>query len=57
MMSRSVKRACIQEIIPEHKWDAERTKRIVEGGLSRRWSRRLNLDETYRAPAHFTWRC
>ncbi len=41
----------------EDKRDAERTKRFVGGRLSRRWLRRLNLDETYRAPSHFTWRC
>ncbi len=39
------------------KWDAERTKRFVQGPLSRRWSQRLNLDETFRAPSLFTWRC
>ncbi len=37
--------------------DAERTKRFVGGRISHRWWRRLNLDETYRAPSHFTWRC
>ena len=36
--------------------DAERTKRFVGGRISHRWWRRLNLDETYRAPSHFTWR-
>ncbi len=36
--------------------DPERTKRIVQGPLSHRWWRRLNLDETFRAPSHFTWR-
>ena len=41
----------------QDKRDAERTKRFVGSCLSRRWSRRLNLDETYRAPSHFTWRC
>ncbi len=41
----------------EDKRDAERTKRFVGGRLSRQWLRRLNLDETYRAPSHFTWRC
>ena len=37
--------------------DAEPTKRFVQGPLTRRWSRPMNLDETYRAPSHFTWRC
>ena len=41
----------------QDKRDLERTKRFVEGRLSHRWWRRLNLDETYRAPSHFTWRC
>ncbi len=41
----------------EEKRDVERTKRFVEGCLSRRWSRRMNLDDTYRAPSLFTWRC
>ncbi len=47
-----------REIRPrQDKRDPERTKRIVQGPLSRRWWRRLNLDETFRAPSHFTWRC
>lgn len=41
----------------QDKRDPERTKRFVEGPLSHRWSRRMNLDETYRAPSLFTWRC
>ncbi len=40
----------------QDKRDAERTKRFVQGPLSRRWSRRMNLDETYRTPSLFTWR-
>ena len=48
----------IQEIRSrEDKRDPERTKRFVGGSVSRRWSRRMNLDETYRAPSLFTWRC
>ncbi len=35
----------------------ERTKHFLAGPLSSRWSRRMNLDETYRAPSLFTWRC
>ena len=41
----------------EHKQDPELRKRIEDGRLSRRWSRRMILDDTYRAPALFTWRC
>ena len=41
----------------QDKRDPERTKRFVGGRLSHRWWRHLNLDETYRAPSHFTWRC
>ena len=41
----------------EHKQDPELRKRVVDGRLSRRWSRRMNLDEAYRVPSHFTWRC
>ncbi len=41
----------------ENKRDPERTKRFVKGPLSHRWSRRMNLDEAYRAPSLFTWRC
>ena len=41
----------------ENKGDPERTKRFVQGPLSHRWSRRMNLDEAYRAPSLFTWRC
>jgi len=32
-------------------------KRITGGPLSRRWSRRMDFGEAYRAPSHFTWRC
>lgn len=41
----------------QDRWDRDRTNRIVHGALSRRWSQRLNLDETYRMPSLFTWRC
>ena len=41
----------------QDKRDPERTKRFIGGRLSHRWWRHLNLDETYRAPSHFTWRC
>ena len=48
----------VQEIHPrEGKRDPEWTKRYVWGPLSRRTSRRLNLDETFRPPSLFTWRC
>ena len=40
----------------QDKRNAERTKRFVGGRISHRWWRRLNLDETYRAPSLFTWR-
>ena len=41
----------------QDKRDPERTKRFIGSRLSHRWWRHLNLDETYRAPSHFTWRC
>ncbi len=41
----------------EDKRDPERTKRFVRNHLTRRWSRHLNLDESFRAPFHFTWHC
>jgi hypothetical protein len=41
----------------QDKRDQERAKRFVGGRLSRRWSRHLNLDESFRAPFNFTWRC
>ena len=41
----------------EDKRDPKWTKRFVHGPLSRRWSRRMDLDETFRTPALFTWRC
>ncbi len=41
----------------QDKRDVERTKRYVWGPLSRRRSRRMNLDETFRPPSLFTWRC
>ena len=48
----------VQEIHPrEGKRDPEWTKRYVWGPLSRRRSQRMNLDETFRPPSLFTWRC
>ena len=48
----------IREIHPrERKRDPEWTKRYVWGALSRRRLWRMNLDETYRPPSLFTWRC
>ena len=41
----------------EDKREPELRKPIVQGALSRRWSRRMNLDETYRTLSLFTWRC
>ncbi len=41
----------------EHKRNPECTKRFVAGPLRGRWLRHMNLDETYRAPSLFTWRC
>jgi len=41
----------------EQKRDPDLRKRIEDSRVSRRWSRRMNLDGTYRAPALFTWRC
>lgn len=35
----------------------KRTKRFVPGSLSSRWSRSMNLEEFYRVPSLFTWRC
>ncbi len=48
----------IREIHPrEGKRDPKWTKRYMWGPLSRRRSRRMNLDETFRPPSLFTWRC
>ena len=41
----------------EDKRDLGMRKRVVQGPLGRRWSRHMNLTETYRAPGLFTWRC
>ncbi len=41
----------------EEKWDPVSRKRVVQGPLGRRWTRHMNLTETYRAPGLFTWRC
>ncbi len=41
----------------QDKRNPEPTKRFVGGRLSRRWSQHLNLDDAYRAPSLFTWRC
>ena len=56
MMSQSVQHGCVQDIASVDKRHAERTKRFEGGRLSRRWSQRMNLDETFRVPSHFTWR-
>ncbi len=37
--------------------DAQRTKRNVQDQFGRRWARHMNLDEIYRMPSLFTWRC
>jgi len=48
----------IREIhVREEKRDPEFRKRVVQGPLGRRWSRYMNLTETFRAPGLFTWRC
>ncbi len=47
----------LREILRENKRDAESRKRILRGGLSRRRARHMNLDEIYRMPSLFTWRC
>ena len=41
----------------QDKPNPECSKQFLAGPLSSRWSRRMNLDETYRAPSLFTWRC
>ncbi len=41
----------------QDKRDTQRTKRIVQRHLGRQWSWLMNLDETYRMPPLFTWRC
>ena len=41
----------------QDKRNPECSKQFLAGPLSSRWSRRMNLDETYRAPSLFTWRC
>ena len=38
------------------KHNTECKKRSVAGDISRRWWRRMNLDETLRPPSHFTLR-
>ncbi len=40
----------------QDKRNPECAKQFLAGLLSSRWSRRMNLDETYRAPSLFTWR-
>ncbi len=41
----------------EDKRDPALRKRSVRGPINHRWSRYTNLDETYRMPSLFTWRC
>ena len=57
MMNRSVQHGCIQDATREDRRDVERTIRLSDGRLTRRLSHRMNLDDTYRAPSLFTWRC
>jgi hypothetical protein len=57
MMNQSVQCGRKQDVVSENKRQAERAKRFVEGRVSRRWPRCMNLDDTYRAPSLFTWRC
>ena len=40
----------------QDKRNVEREKRFESDRLNRQWWRRMNLDETYRAPSLFTWR-
>ncbi len=40
----------------EKKRDPALAKRLVRGPFHHRWSRYMNLDETYRMPSLFTWR-
>ncbi len=50
--------ANIREIHPRvEERDPALRKRILRGRLGRRWLRHMNLDETYRTPSLFTWRC
>ena len=49
--------ANIREILRKNKRDAELRKRILRRRLNRRWARQMNLDEIYRMPSLFTWRC
>lgn len=46
-----------REIRRENKRDAVLRKRILPGGLNRRWARHVNRDDIYRMPSLFTWRC
>ena len=57
MMNQSVQQERKQDIVSADKRHAERAKQIVEGRVSRRWPRCMTLDDTYRAPSLFTWRC
>jgi hypothetical protein len=57
MMNQSVQYGRKQDVVSENKRHAERTNRFAEGRVSRRWPRCMNLDDTYRAPSLFTWRC
>jgi hypothetical protein len=57
MMNQSAQQGCKQYTVSKDKRHAERSKRIVDGRLNRRWPRCMTLDDTYRAPSLFTWRC
>jgi len=57
MMNQSVQHGCKQDVVSADRRHAEKTKRYLDGCANRRLSRRMNLDDTYRAPSLFTWRC
>jgi hypothetical protein len=57
MMNQSEQHGCMRDAVSENKGHAGRTKRFAEGRISTRLLRRMNLDDTYRAPSLFTWRC
>ncbi len=50
--------ANIREIHPRgEERDPAFRKRFARGPFNHQWPRHMNLDETYRTPSLFTWRC
>ena len=57
MMNQPVEHGSLKDTMSEDKRHAEQSKAPAGSRLSRRWPRCMTLDDNYRAPPLFTWRC